>query len=223
MPATTARPDVLGALRGYGELFRLRHTLGIIGLALFTYASFLSLRGLWLGPVLIDRYGFTLVETGNVAVALSVLGMVGPPLFGRFDPGDRSRRRWITSLTFACALIFAAMALPLPATLAVALALAIGIVSGYMVMQYADVRASYPAHMTGRAMAVFTMAMFLGVALMQWLTGLAASAAGALGVETYTAVFGAIASFLLLGMALFRFLPAPPVRAAPGEAAQSAS
>ena len=47
--------------------------------------------------------------------------------------------------------------------------------------------------MTGRAMAVFTMAMFLGVALMQWLTGLAASAAAGLGLETYTAVFGATA------------------------------
>jgi dipeptide/tripeptide permease len=87
-----------------------------------------------------------------------------------------------------------------------------------MVMQYADVRASYPAHMTGRAMAVFTMALFMGVAIMQWLTGLAASAAAALHVETYPAVFGTIAFFLLLGAVLFRFLPGP--RAA-GEPSQS--
>jgi predicted MFS family arabinose efflux permease len=216
------RPKVLTALRGYGELFRLPHTLGIIGLALFTYASFLSLRGLWLGPVLIDRYGFTLVQSGNVAVAISVLGMVGPPLFGRFDPGDAARRRWILGFTLACAAIFAAMALPVAAALEVGLALAIGIVSGYMVMQYADVRASYPAHMTGRAMAVFTMAMFLGVALMQWLTGLAASAAAMLDVETYTAVFAAIAFFLLLGAFLFWFLPGPrPLSAPAGEPSQS--
>jgi predicted MFS family arabinose efflux permease len=216
------RPKVLTALRGYGELFRLPHTLGIIGLALFTYASFLSLRGLWLGPVLIDRYGFTLVQSGNVAVAISVLGMVGPPLFGRFDPGDATRRRWIIGFTLACAAIFAAMALPVAAALEVGLALAIGIVSGYMVMQYADVRASYPAHMTGRAMAVFTMAMFLGVALMQWLTGLAASAAAVLDVETYTAVFAAIAFFLLLGAFLFWFLPGPRRASAPaGEPSQS--
>lgn len=203
------RPHVLAALRGYGELFRLPHTLGIIGLALFTYASFLSLRGLWLGPLLIDRYGFSLVSTGHVALAVSVLGMVGPPLFGRLDPGDRHRRRWITGYTLACAAVFALMAAPLPAAAEVALSLVIGIVSGYMVMQYADVRASYPAAMTGRAMAVFTMAMFLGVALMQWLTGLAASAAQVLRIETYTAVFGAIAFFLLLGTALYRFLPQP--------------
>jgi predicted MFS family arabinose efflux permease len=218
------RPRVMAALRGYGELFRLPHTWGIIGLALFTYASFLSLRGLWLGPLLIDRYAFSLVQSGNVAIAVSVLGIIGPPLFGRLDPGDVHRRRWIIGFTIACAALFALMALPLGATAEVGLALAIGIVSAYMVMQYADVRAAYPAHLTGRAMALFTMAMFLGVALMQWLTGLAASAAAALRVETYTAVFGAIAFFLLLGAALFRFLPGPRAASkAAGEPSQSPS
>lgn len=217
------RPRVLAALRGYGELFRLPQTAGIIGLALFTYASFLSLRGLWLGPALIDRYGFSLVGSGNVLLALSVLGMVGPPLFGRLDPGDRTRRRWLIGYTLACAVLFGLMALPLNAALEVTLSLAIGLVSAYMVMQYADVRANYPPAMTGRAMAVFTMAMFLGVALMQWLTGLAATAAAALHVETYTAVFGSIAFFLLLGAALFHFLPGPrPASTVAGEPAQSA-
>ena len=221
---TGPRPGVLAALRGYGELFRLPQTAGIIGLALFTYASFLSLRGLWLGPLLIDRYRFTLVDSGNVALAVSVLGMVGPPLFGRLDPGDaQRRRRWIVGCTLACAALFTAMAFWLPASFEVTLALAVGIVSGYMVMQYADVRATYPAHMTGRAMAVFTMAMFLGVALMQWLTGLAASAAAALDIETYTAVFAAIACFLLLGAGLYRFLPGPRVAStATAEPSQSA-
>jgi hypothetical protein len=149
--------------------------------------------------------------------------MVAPPLFGRLDPGDAARRRrWITGYTLGCAAIFAAMALPLGAAAEVGLALCVGLVSGYMVMQYADVRASYPARMTGRAMAVFTMAMFLGVALMQWLTGLAASAAAVLGVETYMAVFAAIAFFLVLGTCFYRFLPGPRASTAAGEPSQSA-
>ncbi|NML42635.1 MFS transporter [Ramlibacter sp. G-1-2-2] len=221
-PARTGeRLDVMAALRGYGELFRLPQTAGIIGLALFTYASFLSLRGLWLGPVLIDRYGFSLVQTGNVALAISVLGMVGPPLFGRLDPGDAQRRRtWIGNFTIGCAALFALLAFALPAWLEITLALGVGIVSGYMVMQYADVRATYPARMTGRAMAVFTMAMFLGVALMQWLTGLAASAAAALHAETYAAVFFTICFFLVLGACLYRYLPGPStVTAEPSQSA----
>ncbi|TWO70887.1 MFS transporter [Caenimonas sedimenti] len=207
--AVAERPGVWAALRGYGELFRLPHTLGIIGLAVFTYASFLSLRGLWLGPLLIDRYGFSLVQTGNAALAVSLVGMLGPPLFGRLDPGDARRRRWIIGFTLLVAGIFALMALRLGAAVEVGLAVAIGLISGYMVMQYADVKAAYPARMTGRAMAVFTMAMFLGVALMQWLTGLVASAAGAMNVEPYAAVLASIAGFLVLGAAAFRWLPAP--------------
>jgi predicted MFS family arabinose efflux permease len=203
------RPSMLAALRGYGELFRLPHTWGIIGLAVFTYASFLSLRGLWLGPMLIDRHGFSLVATGNVALVLSVLGMGAPVLFGRFDPGDAKRRAWLFWFTLGCAAIFLLLALSLGAWADVALSLVVGFVSGYMVMQYADVRTAYPPAMTGRAMALFTMAMFMGVALMQSVTGSIASAAAGLHVETYAAVMGSIAAMLVLGAVLFRALPQP--------------
>ena len=78
-----------------------------------------------------------------------------------------------------------------------------------MVLQYSDVRSAYPAAMTGRAMAVFTMAMFLGVALMQWVTGVAASAAAAQGADPYVAVMLTIAGMLAVGAVAFRYLPAP--------------
>ncbi|MDB5954939.1 MAG: transporter [Ramlibacter sp.] len=213
---------VLAALRGYGELFRLRHTIGIVALALFSYAAFMSLRGLWLTPLLIERHGFTLVETGNVALAISALGMVGSPLFGRFDPGDQRRRGWILACALLSASMFFALALHPGPAIAVALALGISLLSGFGTLQYADVRSAYPARMTGRAMAVFTMAMFLGVAVMQWLTGGLASLAGALQVERYAAVMGGIGAFLVLGALLFRLLPAPPRAAAmAGEPSQS--
>jgi predicted MFS family arabinose efflux permease len=214
--------QVLAALRGYGELFRLPHTLGIVGLALFSYAAFMSLRGLWLTPLLIERHGFSLVQTGNVAIALSVLGMIGAPLFGRLDPGEQHRRHWILACALASALAFFAIALRPGPALTVALALVVSLLSGFGTLQYADVRTAYPARMTGRAMAVFTMAMFLGVAVMQWLTGGVASAAAALQQERYAAVMGAIGGFLLLGALLFRLLPAPgSASAAAGEPSQS--
>ena len=87
--------------------------------------------------------------------------------------------------------------------------LAVGLLSGYMVLQYADVRSAYPPAMTGRAMAVFTMAMFLGVALMQWVTGVAASIAAAQGADPYVAVMLTIAAMLAVGALAFRLLPAP--------------
>lgn len=201
--------DVMAALRGYGELFRLPHTLGIVGLALFSYAAFMALRGLWLAPLLIERHGFTLVGAGNVAVAISILGMIGAPLFGRLDPGDRRRRAWIMGCALTTAALFFGMALHPNAAVEVALALAISLLSGFGTLQYADVRSAYPPRMTGRAMAVFTMAMFLGVAVMQWLTGGVASIASAMQVERYAAVMAAIGGFLVLGVLAFRLLPAP--------------
>jgi predicted MFS family arabinose efflux permease len=208
-PPAGARPGVVAALRSYGALFALPHTLGIVLLAFVTYAAFLSMRGLWLGPLLIDRHGFSLVQSGNVALAVSVIGMLGPALFGRIDPGPARRRGWILGFTLLVAAGFVLMAaLPL-AWVDVAVLVAVGLVSGYIVLQYADVRQAYPAAMTGRAMAVFTMAMFLGVAVMQWFTGLVASAAPAVGVDPYVAVLVAIALALALGAAAFRLLPGP--------------
>ena len=208
--ATHATPESLGqTVRGFGALFLLPHTVGILLLALMTYASMLSLRGLWLGPLLIDRHGYTLVASGHVATAMSLVSLFSPAFFGRMDPGPGTRRRWLTGFTVLMAALFAAMGVWQLAWLDVAGPLAGGVLSGYMVLQYADVRSSYPAAMTGRAMSVFTMALFLGVALMQWITGVAASTAKAQGAEPYAAVMFTIAGMLALGAAAFRWLPAP--------------
>lgn len=208
--APHATPESLGqTVRGFGALFLLPHTVGILLLALMTYASMLSLRCLWLGPLLIDRHGYTLVASGHVATAMSLVSLFSPAFFGRMDPGPGTRRRWLTGFTVLMAALFAAMGVWQLAWLDVAGPLAVGVLSGYIVLQYADVRSSYPAAMTGRAMSVFTMALFLGVALMQWITGVAASTAKAQGAEPYAAVMFTIAGMLALGAAAFRWLPAP--------------
>lgn len=203
------RESIGQALRGFASLFAAPHTWGILALASVSYAAFVSLRGLWLGPLLVDRYGFPLVASGNVAIAVSVASMIGPPLFGRLDPGRATRRRWLLAGTLVCAAMSALLAPGFGATFDVTVSIAFSLVSGYGVLQYADVRDAYPASMTGRALSLFTMALFLGVALMQWLTGAAASAAAAVGWPPFAAVFGTIAALLAIGAALFAWMPQP--------------
>jgi len=139
-----------------------------------------------------------------------VVGMFGPPLFGRLDPGTARRRKSILICTFAVAIGFFLMAFAPGAWIDVAVMLVTGLLSGFIVLQYADTRGAYPADMTGRAMALFTMAMFLGVAFMQWFTGAVASVASARGLDPFTAVLATIAVLLAAGAASFAWLPKPP-------------
>ena len=46
------------------------------GAGAVTYASFITLRGLWLGPLLMERYQFSLVQSGNVALIVSAISLV---------------------------------------------------------------------------------------------------------------------------------------------------
>ena len=204
-----ARETLGQAVVRFGALFLLPHTRGIVGLAAVCYASFISLRGLWLGPMLMQRHGFSLVQAGNVALAMSLASLVGPPLFGRLDPGPKHRRRWIVGFTLLLAGLFSAFALVHSTLVDVGVPVVIGLLSGYTVLQYADVRSAYPPELTGRAMAVFTMAMFLGVAGMQWLTGLVAAVALSRGIEPFTAVLGSIAALLVAGALAYTVLPGP--------------
>ncbi|MDB5744685.1 MAG: transporter [Polaromonas sp.] len=197
------------AIAKFGALFLLPHTLGIVLLAGVGYASFISLRGLWLGPMLMQREGFSLVQSGHAALAMSLASLLGPPLFGWLDPGPTHRRRWIVGFTLLLAGLFLVLAVGHGSVVDVGVPIAIGLLSGYMVLQYADVRSAYPPALTGRAMAVFTMAMFLGVAAMQWLTGVIASVAPAYGLAPFTAVLGSIAAWLVAGALAFTVLPGP--------------
>lgn len=207
--AAQPKQSVVAALRQFGALFALPHTLGIMVLGAVTYAAFISLRGLWLGPLLIERHGYSLVQSGNVALLVSVIALFGSPLFGRIDRDGPLRRRRIVACSLVYAGLFAAIACFGQAWIDVGGMLLIGLLSGFIVWQYADVRVAYPAAITGRAMAVFTMAMFLGVAMMQWVTGIAASLAAAQGIEPFSAVLGTIALLLLGATIAFAWLPGP--------------
>ena len=199
------------ALAGFAALLTLPHTWGIIVLGMSCYAAFLSLRGLWLGPLLMDRFGFSLLDSGNVALALSLIALFTPAVFGRMDPGKHRRRAWVGNASLLMAGLFAVMAFLHHGGTTVALMILMGLLSGYSILQYSDARSSYPPELTGRALSLFTMAMFLGVALMQSVTGALGAWAGARGMEPYRVVLLAIAVWLALASLAFRFLPAPPL------------
>ncbi|MCL1960484.1 MAG: MFS transporter [Desulfovibrionaceae bacterium] len=207
------RPSPLAALRGLLGLFALPHTLGLVAFGAVAYAGFITLRGLWLGPLLIERHGFSLVASGNVALAMTLAGMASPAIFGRLDPGGARRIRWMLTFAAIAALLIGTMGLARSAWADVLLAIAYGLLSGYGILQYGYVRDAYPVAIRGRALSLFTMAMFLGIALMQWVSGLAASLAHRAGLEPFSAALLAMSALLLTGAFLFWRLPRSPLAA----------
>ena len=198
------------ALQQVKPILTQKHTLGILVLAAAAYASFITLRGLWAVPTLAERHGYTLVESGHVMLAASVATLLGPPIFGLLALGDRARRAWILGCTTVYAGFFAVLALSAQAAVDVVLMVFLGFLSGYFILQYADVRAAYPEHVVGRALAVFNTAVFSGVALMQWITGIAASAANQQGTEPFLAAFATVSGLLAIAALGFLLLPWPP-------------
>jgi len=195
------------ALRGFAALLRMPHTWGIVAIGGVCYASFVTLRGLWLAPMMVERYGFTLVQAGNVAVAATLAALFGPPAFGRMDPGPGKRRKVIVGFSLAAVAFFLVLAAD-PGALFTAVGIPVfALLSGYSILLYTEARGAYPAAMAGRAISLYTMAMFLGVAVMQWLTGAVASASAGWGVPTFAAVFGTIAAMLAAGTLAFAVSP----------------
>lgn len=208
--APVERPSLRKAVRELLPLFAMPHTLGLLCFASVSYAAFITLRGLWLGPLLQERHGLSLVASGNVALVMTLVGMLSPALFGRMDPGEARRARWLAGGALAGALMFGVMALAHSRAVDIGLPILYGLLSGYGLLQYAYTRSAYPAAMTGRAIALLNMSMFLGISLMQWTTGLAASWAVAQGAEPFRAVFLTITGMLVAGTLAFLVLPRAP-------------
>ncbi|MFT4102733.1 MAG: MFS transporter [Burkholderiaceae bacterium] len=209
LPAQPPAPQqgFLRALRELLPLLRIRHTAGLLCFALVSYASMMTLRGLWLGPLLQERHGVSLIVVGNVAVVMTVGAMIGPTLFGRLDPGGRRRTRTMVGLALTLAAILAVMAFTRSQAIDIVGAIVAGLLSGYGIWQYAYMKNAYAPQQTGRIIALANSSMFLGVALMQWATGVASTWAARHGIETFKAALLAMAVMLAAGTLAFAWLP----------------
>ena len=201
------RETVAASFRELGRLLADKRIIGVLALAAATYPAFMTLRGLWIVPLLAERHAFSLVASGHVLTAVSLAVLCGPIAFGRLDPGGDRRRRRIVGCTFLYAALLALVAMSSSAPFDIALLILSSFFSGYIVMQYADVRVAYPPQTAGRALAIFTTAMFLGVAGMQLITGFAASTAPLYGIDAITAVLITIAGLLVSGATAYARLP----------------
>ena len=196
------------ALQGVVEVVRQAPAAGIIIFGLVSYPAVLTLRGVWIGPLLAEHYSLNVVAAGNAITGVSLAMVVGPFLFGRLDPGDRYRRQLMAAdaLLMTACIGWLAYSPPHFAVDYVVL-LVFGVASGFAVLQYANVQSVYPPRLVGRAFAVLNMAVFIGIALMQWSTGVLADQAARWGAGPLTVALAAMMIALVLGTVAFVMLP----------------
>ncbi len=139
-----------------------------------SYATVLSVVGLWGGPYLADVHGLDGVSRGNVLLAMNVAVLAGVSLYGQLDRHAASRKWLIVAGALITAAILALLAvLEKPEFwLATVLLLLFATIGSYVMLNHAHARAILPDHLIGRGLTFQNLAVFMGVAVIQSASGL---------------------------------------------------
>jgi predicted MFS family arabinose efflux permease len=202
-----AHADQSSPLSQMAEVLRLglsRPLRGLIALSLVSLAASLVLRGLWGGPWLMDVKGLSRIEAGNELGLFTLALIVGPLCIGILDRRLGHRRAVLAASHCLSALLLGLMAAgaphyPISQLFSVAamppqydlvLFVLIGFAVSAQPLLYGMARQLVDAQNTGKALSAINLAFFLGMALMQSVTGVVA------------ALFGLPAVLLFMGAAL---------------------
>jgi len=197
---------------------RAMRPMVVLGFA--SFAAVLGVRGLWGGPWLMEVKGVPRIEAGNVLLLATVALTLGPALAGwvvkRFG-----HAALILGTTHAlCGLVILALlaggpgrplstllGLPvMPIGYDAALLFIFGIVISFQVLSFPLVRSVVPPEQTGRALSAQNLFFFGGAAVMQGLSGVAASWGGV------PAALACFAAALLVCSVAFLLLRPPGLR-----------
>ncbi len=169
-------PSLREVLRGVPAIVGNRRTWPPILAAGGVYTTQITFLGLWGVPYLTQVYGLARVEAATVASMLAVGMGIGSPVVGWLSDRWLGRRR-LPMLAFASvyAACWVALVLPaelrLPAPLLMPFFLLMGLASSGLVVVWSCVREVNNPALVGIAVGFCNLPIFLGFALLQWVTG----------------------------------------------------
>src|SRR6266511_1814661 len=207
---------------GFGHVFRDTRFWRIALVNFFHLGIVLAVQGLWGGPYLLDVVGLSKLAVGNLLLAMGAGVVLGFFICGWL--ADRYGMQRAISISMA-ALVLCLVCLMLPARLPPPLLgliyFALGFSGACNLIELAQIRALFHAHMSGRAVTAVNLFGFTGTALLQWWMGLiigafAPDAQGRYPAIAYAAAFGIVAAGATLALAWYLSLGA----ARPAEVAQ---
>lgn len=186
---------------GFGAIVRDHRFWRVAFLNFATVGAMLAVQGLWGGPYLADVYGLEELQVGNALVALGVGAVIGNLTCGAL--ADRFGRG-VVVLVGACVFVAAQVmfALALPNAPVVLLYLVFGLFGSYFVVLIAEVRAIFPAHLTGRAITGVNFFGMSGAMIVQSLMGVLIESSS--GNGGYRLAFGLTAALGALAAASYQ-------------------
>lgn len=208
------RRESLGeALSGLGEVLRNPNLPYLFVLQLFLYSSMMTIMGLWGGPYLNDVHGLAPGPRGDVLFAMATAILVGNLCYGPADRFFDTRKGIVLSGGWCTVALFAVLAAVPGLALwqAASLLTAIGIVSAFMSTLHAHGRAIFPDRLVGRGMTVLNMAVVLGTAIAQtvsgWIIGAFADGTGPVPEIAYRLMFGYLGAALACALIVYSRVP----------------
>ncbi len=177
-PTESARtaPALAEVLRGVPGVVANRRTWPPILAAGGVYTTLITFLGLWGVPYLTQVYGLQRVNAATVVSMLAVGMGVGAPLVGWLSDRWLGLRRFpMVAFSAIYALCWVPLALGgdlrLPASVLAPFFLLMGLASSGLILLWSCVREVNDPRRVGIAVGFCNVPIFLGFALLQWLTG----------------------------------------------------
>jgi MFS family permease len=158
-----------GFVAGLGELLRYRNTWLLFLIPGGIVGAVLTFSGLWGVSFLTSNYGLPATAAAAINTTLLVAWAVGGPIFGALSDRIGRRKPLYVGGCVVVALCWTLIILTphLPVWLLVLLLAVAGFASGCMVIGFAFMRESVPAHLAGTAAGLANMGVMLGPMLLQ--------------------------------------------------------
>ena len=190
------------------DLLKLRQLWPIIPLLFVNYAPAAGLRGLWVGPYLVDSFNADTEMVGQATFVMSLAMIVGTFAYG---PMDRlfGTRKWViiggNGLGLVCLIALCLVANP-SYWVAVALFSAVAFFGMSYPLMVAHGKSFAPVHLSGRAVTLMNLFAIGGVGIMQVVTGYihqTAVQSGLVGATLYTPLFFFYAVLIATGLVIY--------------------
>ena len=189
----------------FSDLLKMPVLWFIIPLVFVNYLPVAALRGLWIGPYLVDTFGANTTQVGNASMMMSLAIIAGTFVYGPLDRVFGSRK-WVIfagNVIVLSALIALLLSGHLSFTWAVTLFTVIGFFGMSFPMIVAHGRAFAPPHIAGRGVTLMNLFSISGVGFFQVLSGkiqAAEIATGITGAARYSNIL--LLMSVLIGVSL---------------------